>query len=108
MRSEARTASSQSGSDQPARSADRSNTGSQYVSSVRVPSGSMRMIVPGGSLRTPRRIVCGAGTTEWKRQVVVQRDRVDLGVDPAGGHQRGQRGREAQAPVPCGSDVSDQ
>ncbi len=66
MRSEARIASSHSGSDQLARSADRSNTGSQYVSWLRLPSGSIRMMVPGGSLRTPRRIVCGAGTTEWK------------------------------------------
>ena len=32
---------------------------------VRRPSGSMATSEAGGTLRTPRRMVSGAGTTEW-------------------------------------------
>ena len=60
------------------------------------PSGSTTRTVAGGSLRTPVRMVRGGGTTLWKRQVVVQRDRVDRGVDVAAGEQRGQGAGEAQ------------
>ena len=64
---------------------------------VRVPSGSMAQDrAPAAACATPRRMVRGAGTTEWKRQVVVQRDRVDAGVDAAAGQQRRQRRGEAQ------------
>jgi hypothetical protein len=37
----------------------------QNVLSFRVPSGSITRTVAGGSLRTPFRIVRGAGTTAW-------------------------------------------
>ena len=96
-RSEARTASSQSRSDQSARSACRVKSGAQYVVVVRRPSGSIATSVAGGILATPRRIVSGGGTTEWKREVVVQGDRIDAGVDAAAGQQRGQRRREPDA-----------
>ena len=93
-----RTASSQSCSDQSARLV--------AAAEVRFPVGRRRCVRPsgsiatsdaGGTLVTPRRIVRGGGTTEWKRQVVVQRDGVDPGVDVAAGEQRGQRRREAHA-----------
>ncbi len=39
--------------------------GLQYLNSRRLPSGSITSMFPGGSLRTPLRIVRGAGTTAW-------------------------------------------
>ena len=44
----------------------RLKSGAQYVVVVRRPSGSIATSVAGGTLDTPRRIVCGGGTTEWK------------------------------------------
>ena len=61
------------------------------------PSGSMVRTVAGGSLRTPVRMVCGAGHDRVEAHVVVQRDRVDRGVDAAAGQQRGQRRRRIAA-----------
>src|SRR5215218_8735795 len=65
-RNDARTASSQSRSDQSAVSARRVKSGSQYAVVVRRPSGSIAISDAGGTFDTPRRIVRGGGTTEWK------------------------------------------
>ena len=50
----------------------------------------------------PSRIVRGAGTTACQLKVVVQRDRIDLGVDAAAGQQRRQRRGEAQRVADAG------
>ena len=57
------TNSVQSASLNPASSARSATDNDQYLSCRRVPSGSMIMIVAGGTFRTPLRIVSGAGTT---------------------------------------------
>jgi hypothetical protein len=61
-----RTASSQSRSDQSALSWRPAEVGAQYVVVVLRPSGSIATSDAGGTLVTPRRIVRGGGTTEWK------------------------------------------
>ena len=57
-------AASQSSGVQPERLRSRVNGGSHQRRSRRRPSGSTTSSVAGASLRTPRRIVRGAGTTE--------------------------------------------
>ncbi len=64
-RSASSTASSQSRAVIPSWAGSRVKLGSQYVTSRREPSGSTTSRVAGGRRRTPRRMVCGAGTTEW-------------------------------------------
>ena len=64
MRSASSIASCQSSGVQPARSGSRAKGGSQYTRAAAPPSGSTVSTVAGGSLRTPARIVRGAGTTE--------------------------------------------
>ena len=63
-RSASSIASCQSSGVQSARAGSRANGGSQYTVLWRRPSGSTVSTVAGGSLRTPVRIVRGAGTTE--------------------------------------------
>jgi len=64
-RSAASRASCQSRSSRSSRAGSRVKLGRQYTWSVWTPSGSTTRTVAGASLRTPVRIVRGAGTTEW-------------------------------------------
>jgi hypothetical protein len=65
VRSASSTASRHSSGPRRSGRAARLNSGDQYGVSATRPSAVTTRTVAGGSLRTPRRIVRGAGTTEW-------------------------------------------
>ena len=93
------SASAHSSSPHAARSGSRAKGGSHQRRSRRRPSGSSTSSVAGGSLRHAAQDRARGRDDGVEGEVVVQRDGIDGGVDAAARHQRGQRGREAQAAV---------